>query len=563
MKRIARRLIAPALLLMIAPAAADLSGWTSVGFMTKDARQWSASGFTVEEGIAYGQIVNSHRHRGEDNLEAAKTWRRMGFSPDQAYLWLNDMGRSYEQARSAVAGGSTPAQLIQPFLDQRELDRARARARLESGGLVLAPPSGSYSPQLSTRISRTDELLDMVKAGHWPELVDALGAIGSGDDLSFFLAGRAAEGLGAYDRAIRYYEQSMAAAQRTGTASCRTSDCGWVRLPQSAQMRRDLVNTLKARARLLSDSDLDRLLAERGRIHRNYRLCHGQAELLDNYRASQQSRRSSGPSLGSLLGQAVVQQALDDSSLAGIAEVGDPYDYGDDDSYTQKQPDLSASERQRLQRYDNDLRACMDAVGMVHQGGWGEAAWRLAESEFDGGIDLGLPPADEPDFRSSMWGMTREEVIALEGMPDTDEDGRLSYDVNLGGIPGYAVFVFEGGYLMKTQYVLTPQHPDANAYVEDFQRLRSALAGKYGEAAQEERWREGSGKRPALMGDAVAQGMLTLDDNWETDRTVYNHWLYGGEGNVYHLIQYAARVPGLQSGETVQEDSTADLDDQL
>lgn len=100
---------------------------------------------------------------------------------------------------------------------------------------------------------------------------------------------------------------------------------------------------------------------------------------------------------------------------------------------------------------------------------------------------IGFAQEEEYDFREVKWGMSKEEVkeaeiytldsgredsLCYEDIPDI----RMHMNVNLS-------YLFNEGKLYAAVYYLTFDYPHAEAYVYDFEHIKSNLIEEYGEPA--------------------------------------------------------------------------------
>ena len=84
----------------------------------------------------------------------------------------------------------------------------------------------------------------------------------------------------------------------------------------------------------------------------------------------------------------------------------------------------------------------------------------------------------EPDFRKAYWGMTQDEIIALEGKPETQMDHFISYDVDLFGIDVYCRFDFTDGKFTSASY--TPHIQSDLTKEELYEIFDQELERRYG-----------------------------------------------------------------------------------
>lgn len=131
----------------------------------------------------------------------------------------------------------------------------------------------------------------------------------------------------------------------------------------------------------------------------------------------------------------------------------------------------------------------------------------------------------EFDFKRVKWGMSKEEVKEAETLPLTHEseddlwyrnvpDMRTHMNVDLG-------YSFNEGKLEKAVYFLSFDYPHAEAYVYDFEHIKSNLLEEYGEPALDKVvWlNEFYKDKEEYLGYALEKGLVEYWVIWETSTT--------------------------------------------
>jgi hypothetical protein len=175
-----------------------------------------------------------------------------------------------------------------------------------------------------------------------------------------------------------------------------------------------------------------------------------------------------------------------------------------------------------------------------------------------------VSPTEAPTVvRGVKWGMTAEEIIALEGRePDrqeTDSEGnpRVTFDnVTAGGLPATVFYTFNeagGCYLItyNLRYLFqSVDMEDYNIFTEDYTSLKKALITKYGEPTlNEENWEEGTnGENPAQVRLTAANERLSGKTEFETENVhIYLAMMGSPSGEeayrVYLLLEYSETIP--------------------
>ncbi|MEJ2166690.1 MAG: hypothetical protein P8X90_14275 [Desulfobacterales bacterium] len=127
------------------------------------------------------------------------------------------------------------------------------------------------------------------------------------------------------------------------------------------------------------------------------------------------------------------------------------------------------------------------------------------------------------DFRFTRWGMTPEEVIASESKLDPIEKGEnlIKYKTQLLGKNVELVYHFAQNKLVGSSYKLEDNYLNSQHFITTYQKLKAALAQKYGPAIKDEiiwtndAYRNVSNKR----GLALSLGHVKYLAIWETPDT--------------------------------------------
>lgn len=146
------------------------------------------------------------------------------------------------------------------------------------------------------------------------------------------------------------------------------------------------------------------------------------------------------------------------------------------------------------------------------------------------------------DFRKVSWGATRAEVIASEGRAVArDEPNQISFamDSKLADCcEAWVYYVFDNDALVRSGYIITEHHVEANLYLRDFTLLSEALTSKYGKAENNDVLYS---QHYGDLGMAILTGKLVKQEIWTTERTEIMHDIHGDNFKASHVIQYKSR----------------------
>lgn len=164
------------------------------------------------------------------------------------------------------------------------------------------------------------------------------------------------------------------------------------------------------------------------------------------------------------------------------------------------------------------------------------------QSEPESILDNSAAPAQDGEFtfRETRWGMSKEEVIALEGPPGLDTEDTLSYETTVNGMKAGIVYTFVEGLLAQGGYVFTEVHYEKNDYIADYHKIENLLKAKYGKPTQDGHlWYKKLFKdKEEDWGLALSLGHHCYLSIWKAGNTAIIHSLQGKDREIGHLIQY-------------------------
>ena len=129
-------------------------------------------------------------------------------------------------------------------------------------------------------------------------------------------------------------------------------------------------------------------------------------------------------------------------------------------------------------------------------------------------------------IKGHRFGDTKDAILAAEGEPEgtgvmegTGAD-YVYYSTTVVGLNAYLVYYFTDDRVCEFRYILTEEHSNNILFIDDYEKIRDALVGKYGEPLallSGEKWDTNDHKEyySDNRGDALNYGYLTFAD-WFT-----------------------------------------------
>jgi hypothetical protein len=127
------------------------------------------------------------------------------------------------------------------------------------------------------------------------------------------------------------------------------------------------------------------------------------------------------------------------------------------------------------------------------------------------------------DFRGFDWGAAMDDVRAGERAKFHEAgDDYLAYWTTFAGYDVLLMYYFDPAFgLTGADYGLADVYDDPDKYVDAFKGLRDALKAEFGEGDLIVKWADRSLEHEyeGKLGLALADGQVTLERSWVTDRT--------------------------------------------
>jgi hypothetical protein len=165
------------------------------------------------------------------------------------------------------------------------------------------------------------------------------------------------------------------------------------------------------------------------------------------------------------------------------------------------------------------------------------------------------------DFRKTSWGITRQQVKAAESSKLIKEDEQgLFYSSQLSGFGEVLIgYIFAQGKLVRANYASEVRHTNSNAFIEDFDKVKSILTEKYGKPESDDvLWLDDLYKHdPDNWGMAVSAGHLVYEAVWKTKTTKILEKLKGDNFDIALIVQYTSlELGGLEEAKDKEKQNS-------
>ena len=146
-------------------------------------------------------------------------------------------------------------------------------------------------------------------------------------------------------------------------------------------------------------------------------------------------------------------------------------------------------------------------------------------------------------FRGQRWGASLAALKSEESGTLIHESATsLTYAGDIAGMDVAIRYEFRAGALVSGAYVSLEKPADTSSHIEDYRKVKSLLARRYGKPRDRTLWKNDLYKdRPAHWGTALALGHLVFVSEGETETTKIRHGLFGDDSRVTHLVIFDQR----------------------
>ena len=126
-------------------------------------------------------------------------------------------------------------------------------------------------------------------------------------------------------------------------------------------------------------------------------------------------------------------------------------------------------------------------------------------------------------FRSTTWGMSKEQVESIETkeLVYEDENLLLFYSDTLSGMNSVILYLFDNNKLIGSGYLVDEVFTDPNRYINEYTKLQTLLSTLYGKKVVDEvTWYDDLYKNDSQKwGLALSNGDLEMISGWESGNT--------------------------------------------
>lgn len=148
-------------------------------------------------------------------------------------------------------------------------------------------------------------------------------------------------------------------------------------------------------------------------------------------------------------------------------------------------------------------------------------------------------------FRGTRWGMSKEQVVRIEGRPNHLENSEgidfIQYPQRILNMDCMIGYVFAENNLAKARYSFLGKRGDKNQYIEEYDKIKEILIKIYGKPANEWAvWHDPQYKNDYSSWElAVCQGHLELNSKWTDAETEILLHLSGGKNRLSLEVDYS------------------------
>lgn len=147
-------------------------------------------------------------------------------------------------------------------------------------------------------------------------------------------------------------------------------------------------------------------------------------------------------------------------------------------------------------------------------------------------------------FRQARWGMSKEQILKLEGEPSHQEnlDGLdiIGFQQKVMDMSCLIQYIFAENELIRAKYIFLEKHKYKNQYIGDYKKIKDWLIEKYEQPEEDNiTWRDTLFKEDySKWGLAVSLGHLEYSSQWRAPETEILLKLSGEDIKVSLEVEY-------------------------
>jgi hypothetical protein len=154
-------------------------------------------------------------------------------------------------------------------------------------------------------------------------------------------------------------------------------------------------------------------------------------------------------------------------------------------------------------------------------------------------------PADGKDFRSAVWGHSRQKIRRQEASPPIHDEGPLLiFPAVVSDQDCRVIYLFHDDKLCIGFYQWSDTHEDLASYFDDARDRRGDLSAIWGTPPIDRwDWEDPMFKNePSLHAEALGLGLVRYELGWMTDRSIIAMRMSGGNLKADILVMYADKT---------------------
>ena len=157
---------------------------------------------------------------------------------------------------------------------------------------------------------------------------------------------------------------------------------------------------------------------------------------------------------------------------------------------------------------------------------------------------------DHTSNQGTHWGMSIDQVLALEGKPAVRETSEgmeiIGYQKKVIDKDCLVGYLFVDNKLFKTQYNFVERHANKSQYLEDYEKVKTLVAERYGKPEGEAvDWNNSHYKNDTNnWGTALSLGHVEYRSRWLTSESEIILSLFKVDNDVLMRIEYSGKHIG-------------------